>query len=235
MNNFRSTVLDPPITNDQPPQTYRPRRRRRYRDKRKKCPYCLFDLTDFDPKEQGPDCPLCRHAILEHLLTTPVHEFTRVQQWDLLANEMEYIWDGEHRDVDSYLFGMGQYYNPDYTDAKDRLGGMFAEKEALLRLVEEFLEAEGELDLLMIAHLNKIGVWRGDMARRLFAGHQWRRSARRLSLSVPSERERVEFQLGLIMATPWGAFGYPGEKGKTVAALEEILRKLSWDQENFGA
>lgn len=234
---FRSTLLVLPPSLDIPPKTQRSRRRRRW-EIRKTCPYCLTPLTDYDPtefKEMGYVCPLCRHPILDHLLTTPIYQMTRAQQWDLLDNEMEYIWNAEHFDVDSYLFGMGSYYNPDYGEAKERLFGMLEEKEALQRLREEFLLAEGELDLLMIAHLNKIKVWSGDMARRLFAGHRWRMTARRLSLTFPSERELAEFQLGLISATPWAVFKDPAEKEELVDLLAERLRKLSPGQSRWGA
>ena len=233
-----SGVLDPPSTINHPPKTERPMRHKRHRDRRKRCPYCLWDLTDYDPeeiKERGNLCPLCRHPILENLLSTPVYEFTRAQQWDLLANEMEYIWKAEHCDVDSYLVWMGPFYNPDYGEAKKRLYGMLTEKDAVVRLGEEFIEAEGELDLLIIAYLNKLCAWRGDMARRLFAGRQWRLTARRLSMTDFSEKEVAEFQLGFIQACPWGAYGSPDKKEKAVVHLEKMLEKFSWDQGNMGA
>ena len=148
---------------------------------------------------------------------------------------MLYLGDAEHLDVDTYIFGMGSYYNPDYGEAKEKLCGMFVEKEALERLQEEFIEAEGELDLLMIGHLNKIKVWRGDMARRLFAGRQWRLSARRLSLTQFSEKEVAGFQLGFIQVCPWGAYGSPDKKEKALVYLEKMLEKLTWDQGNIGA
>jgi hypothetical protein len=198
----------------------------------------LIDLTDYDPKEfeeLGYVCPLCRHPILDHLLTTPVYQFTRPQQWDLLANEMEYVWKAEHFDVDSYHFAMESTYNPDYGEAKERLFGMLEEKEALLGLREEFILAEGELDLLMIGHLNKLGVWRGDMARRLFLSHPWRMTARRLSITFPSERELAEFQLGLIKATPWAVFKNPAEKDELVEELEKRLERLSFGHSEWGA
>jgi hypothetical protein len=216
------------------PKKHRPQRRR-WREKRKTCPYCLIDLTDYDPKEfeeLGYVCPLCRHPILDHLLTTPVYQFTRPQQWDLLANEMEYVWKAEHF---SYHFAMESTYNPDYGEAKERLFGMLEEKEALLRLREEFILAEGELDLLMIGHLNKLGVWRGDMARRLFLSHPWRMTARRLSITFPSERELAEFQLGLIKATLWAVFKNPAEKDELVEELEKRLERLSFGQSEWGA
>ena len=233
-----SGVLDPPSTINQPPKTERPSRPKRHRDRRKRCPYCLWDLTDYDPEELkvlGNLCPLCRHAILENLLSTPVYEFTRTQQWDLLANEMEYIWKAEHCDVEAYIFAEGSYYNPDYGEAKERLYGMLAEKDAVVKLEEEFIEAEGEMDLLMVANLNKLQVWRGDMAGRLFAGHRWRLSARRLSMSVTDEKERVEFQLGFIQTCPWGAYGSPNKKEEAVVYLGKMLEKLSWDQGNMEA
>ncbi len=233
-----SGVLDPPSTINHPPKTERPMRHKRHRDRRKRCPYCLWDLTDYDPediKERGNLCPLCRHAILENLLSTPVYEFTRAQQWDLLANELEYIWKAEHCDVDSYSFWEGPFYNPDYGEAKKRLYGMLAEKDAVVRLEEEFIEAEGEMDLLIIAYLNKLAAWRGDMARRLFAGRQWRLSARRLSMTVFSEKELAGFQLGFILACPWGAYGSPDKKEKAVVHLEKMLENLTWDQGNMGA
>ena len=221
-----------------PPKTARPRRHKRHRDSRKRCPYCLWDLTDLDPEElkkRGNLCPLCRHAILENLMSTPVYKFTRSQQWDLLANDMEYIWQAERRDFDVYIYGMGSNYNPDYGEAKDGLYGMLVEKDAVVRLEKEFIEAEGELDLLIIAYLNKLAAWRGDMARRLFAGRQWRLSARRLSITHSSRREAAGFQLDFIQACPWGAFGSPAKKEETVVYLEKILEKLSWDQGNMGA
>jgi hypothetical protein len=234
MNHHPSfTVVDIPSTNDPPPKTYRTRRRRRIRDKRKRCPYCLWDLTDYDPedlKEKGYVCPLCRHAVLDHLLTCPVHEFTRAQQWDHLTNEMDYLWKAGHVDVDSYIEAMGEHYNPDYKDAKELLFSMLIEKDALLRLEEEFIEAQGEMDLLMIGHLNKIKIWKGNLAMRLFAGRPFRIAARRLSMTVPSERERVEFQWGYIQACPWGAFESPEEKEAVVVHLEKMLESLSWDQ-----
>ena len=233
-----SGVLEPPSTIKYPPKTARPMHQKHHRDRRKRCPYCLWDLTDYDSeelKELGNLCPLCRHAILENLLSTPVYEFTRSQQWDLLANEMEYIWKAEHRDVDTYIFGMGSFYNPDYGEAKERLYGMLAEKDAVMRLEEEFIEAEGELDLLIIAYLNKLSAWRGDMAGRLFAGRKWRLSARRLSMTHFSERELAGYQLDFIQASPWAAFGSPEKKEETVVYLEKILEKLTWDQGNMGA
>ncbi len=129
--NRRQGLLLKPVDLDlrtplnRPPLHPRYRRRRRW-EQRKICPYCLADLTDYDReefKELGYVCPLCRHTILDHLLTTPVYQFTSSQQWDLLANEMEFVWNAEYRDVDSYLFGMGSYYNPDYSEAKERLYG----------------------------------------------------------------------------------------------------------------
>ncbi len=235
MNPFRSNVLDPPASIDQPPKTERPERHRHYRDKRKKCPYCLFDLTDYDPKELGKVCPLCRHQILDHLITIPIYEFTRAQQWDHLANEMEYIWDGEQRDVNSYVETMGGFYNPDFSDAKERLLRMFLEKNAVQMLREEYLEATAEMDLLIVFSLEGFRGGKGEMARRLYAGRQWRFIARRLSMTVTNEREMAYFQMGLIQDTPWGCLGEPGEKEKLLAPLEERYRRLSWEQENLGA
>ncbi len=48
--------------------------------------------------------------------------------------------------------------------------GTLAEKDALHKLQEEFILAEGELDLLMIGFLNKLKVWRGGYGEAAFPG-----------------------------------------------------------------
>ena len=220
-----------------PPKNARPRRRRRYENRRKKCPYCLSDLSAMDPgkfEALGNVCPLCRHILLEPLLRVPLRLFTRPQQWDLLADELEYIWNWEYRDVSSYRYFMAEFRNDDYTDEKERLVLALVAKGEVLRFRKEFLESEGDLEDLIGNYLTTRKGGDGRLGLNLMGGRKWRNWAHVLSEGSPAKRELLRFQWEMLKATPWGAFGSPGCKDDIVGALEEELKGTSPDSGNEG-
>jgi len=201
------------------------RGRRRRRRSRIRCPYCLEDLTDLEltpPKH----CFLCRHDIPASTWGVPLHCLNRPQQWDLLAGEMDYQWNAEHYDVLSYLDTMGEYFNPDYSDAKHRLLGMLIDKAAVLALAEEFIEAEGELDALVAGYLRKREGREPYLAFLLMKGSKWRQWAFGLSAEAAGPLLVAEYQLDYVRNLPWGAYIRPAVYGNVLKYLEERLEKL---------
>lgn len=224
-----STIELPPIVRGPRIAPRRPRLRRAP-DPRPRCPYCL-ELFPPEILEKGKDlvCPLCRHPLVIDLLTTPVHRFSRRQQWVLLENEMEFIYQWGLRDLDIYLFSQGEFFNPDYVEAKDRLMALREDRDQVNRLVEEFMEAEGELDLLIIGYLEKKSHGWSGLGREILRGRPWRQKACALSREFTIGRPVLEFQLGLIKDLNCAVFGGWEGQGKVIRALE--ARMAEWDQD----
>lgn len=74
------------------------------------CHYCLETLSALEVKSlKRRTCPICRHSLLATLCGIPVHRLDRPQQWTLLANEMQYIWEWKFRLFRSYQEYFGQH------------------------------------------------------------------------------------------------------------------------------
>ena len=192
-----------------------------------RCPYCLEKLKNVqeDPSA-ATHCPICRHEIPLTIIGVPPHALNRPQEWDYLANEVRYRLRGERIDLDWYIFAMGEHYNPDYMDAKDRYMEMVFEKEALLRLKEEFLEAEGELETLIVQYLRKRLDGESELARILLTGGKWRQWARGLSAEGAGPRLVAEFQLDYVRHLFWGVYETLYQHKKTILYLKDRLDQL---------
>ena len=192
-----------------------------------RCPYCLEDLKDVGA-EPSPQtlCPICRHGIPVTLLGVALHCLNRPQQWDLLANELHYIWDWEYCDVSSYRDNFSGYWNPDHSENKDRLVLLLTARDAVLRLREEFLEAEGDLDPMITFYLERQHDGEGHLAADLRLGRKWRRRARALSGEGAGPREILEFQLAFVRTLHWGVFGNGDRKLRTIQWLENRLERM---------
>lgn len=160
------------------------------------------------------------------LLGTAPHCLNRPQTWDLLANEMGYLWDAEHLVLCSFREIIGMSYNKDYYDAKDHLSWALSAKASVLSLREEFLEAEGDLDVMITFYLEKKQGGGGNLAGSLRRGRKWRRRARALSGEGAGPRAIAEFQCGLVKTLNWGVFGSFEQKESTLLFLEDRLAKL---------
>lgn len=174
--------------------------------RRSTCPYCLEILTDLLEDSIGV-CPLCRHRSAPSLCRTPVHLFKRPQTWDLLANEMAYIWDWEFQLLESYQTSMSGYDSPSFEEARADFIHLGEAKDSVLRLREEFLEHPGDLEVLIAHYLENYPQGGGDLAKDLLKGKVWRDQARELSARGAGRSEILEFQIGFVAATSWGAFG----------------------------
>lgn len=238
MVSISSTVLLQPPVGFDPPDLIPPEPEGDRRRKRKKCPYCLLDLTDFTPEELrefNHQCPICFHKIFDPLISTPVHSFDRFQQWDFFANELEYIWDWEYwllRDYREFFNTYRhEYRTTQYSDAKDRFERLNDAKPRVLRLRDEFLEAEGELDLLIIGFLEKIPEKDGGLAWHLRRGRVWRTRAVGLSAASPSHRELLQFQFDLVKAASWAVYREDGVREFLLEKLEEAVKNCKGDWE----
>jgi len=224
-----------------PPRLFRPRksprkpRLVRAPDPRPRCPYCLefFPLEILENWKEGV-CPLCRHPLVVTLLTTPVHLYSRAQQWMLMANEMEFIWQWGRRDLDIYLFSQGEFYNPDYMEAKDRWMELYYAKEKVLGLREVFLEAEGEFDLLIAGYLERSRPRDGGLAREILQWRPWRGRARALTREYAGGRPVTEFQLGMVKALDCAVYGGWEGQGEVIRALEARMAEYGQDWEGLG-
>jgi hypothetical protein len=223
--------LDPPAV--------KPRQRDRFgswrpgEEGKSPCHYCLESLPRLE--EEGSElraCPICRHKILENLLGIPVHLFNRPQQWELLANELEYIWNWNYEIIKNYRnyfnLYLHAYRTEEYSEAKVSFENLNDSKFLVLSLREEFMEAEGELDILIAAYLEKVSKRRGyekwhnwgSLDEFLIRGRSWRERAKDLSREGAAKREITEFQLEMVRATSWGAFGSMAEKNKILSLVE---------------
>jgi len=192
-----------------------------------RCPYCLEKLNTLrEDSSAGIFCPLCRHNIPLTILGMPPHALNRAQEWDYLVNDLDYLLAGERNDVDSYIFAMGEYYNPDYMEAKDRFMRKLFEKHALVRLKEEFLEAEGEMETLMAQYLRHRGGEESGLGGLLLSGAKWRQWARGLSAEGAGPRLIAEFQLDYVRHLCWGVFATLRKYEETILYLKERLDQL---------
>jgi hypothetical protein len=227
MENDRSVVREPDGSPLHPPRAAG-RRRRRSRERRKKCPYCLLDLMEVEPAESSfleRMCPLCAHVLLDGLPATPLRQFTRIQKWDYLANEMEYIWDWEYRDLSSYRDTMGEFRNGDYTLEKDRLP--LAAKNEVLKRRGKFLRAGGDPETGILEYLKGRKTGDGRLGRNILRGQKWRDRARLLSEGSPTEKQLRRFRLGLVKAAPWSAFGNMADYFGMAEYLGKKLEEVS--------
>ncbi len=192
-----------------------------------RCPYCLENLQN-QPDTQSPQnlCHICRHEIPATIRGVPLHALSRPQQWDFLANEIRYLLVGQRRDVESYIFAMGEHYNPDYMEAKDLYMAKVFEKNALLGLREEFLEAEGNLETLMVQYLRNRINGESGLARLLLSGDKWRQWARGLSAEGAGPRLIAEFQLDYVSHLFWGAYESLWKHEATIFYLKGRLDHL---------
>jgi hypothetical protein len=216
-----------------------------WEDGSSRCPYCLEKLKNVQdgasPKGKPPlgppsgpvpglgptkTCPLCRHDIPPTLLGVPPHALNRAQQWDYHLNDMAYLLKAEHLDVESYIFAMGEFYNPDWKVAKDRFMQMLVERDSVVRLREEFLEAEGELETLIVQYLRKGSGGESGLAGLLLSGDKWRQWARGLSAEGAGPRLVAEFQLDYVRHLPWGAFESMHRQAESIRYLKERLEQL---------
>lgn len=147
-----------------------------------------------------------------------------------MACEMKTIWKDNHRDVMTYHNYQSQNWNPDFGEAKQRLINMLIDLEEVLRLRMKFMEAEGELDVLVAEYLKNKGWGRGNLGDRLILARPWRLRAMDLSREGGPVRSLAEFQLEYVKSLSWGVFGYSGDKGAIVAMLVKRLEKLSPSQ-----
>jgi hypothetical protein len=154
------------------------------------------------------------------------HALNRPQEWAYLDNDLEYRLRGERQDVESYIFAMGEHYNPDYKEAKDRLMEKVFERDALLRLREEFLEAEGDLQTLMVQYLRKKRKGESGLARLLLSGEKWRQWARGLSAEGAGPRLIAEFQLDYVKHLFWGVYESLRLYEETIHYLKDRLDQL---------
>ncbi len=204
-------------------------------DPRPRCPYCLeFFSSEILEDLKDKVCPLCRHPLVLNLITTPVHRFSRHQQWVLLDNEMEYIWQWGRRDLDIYLFSQGEFYNPDYMEAKERLMDLYYAKGAVKRLSEEFMEAEGEFDLLIVGYLEKSKHGGGGLGMELLRGRPWRQKAWALSQEFATGRQVTQYQLTMIKDLNCAVFGGWEGQGAVIRALEARMAEFDQDWEGIG-
>jgi len=192
-----------------------------------RCPYCLENFSPEILKTSKESfCPLCRHKVVFTLLSAPVHRFNRRQQWDYLANELGYILEWGRRDLDIYLFSQGEFYNPDYRGAKDRFVERCYAAQAVLRLREEFLEAEGELDHLIEGYLRKEKKVDGGLGAELLKGRTWRDKAKLLSAEEAPPRRITEFQLEMLSDLDCAVFGGLEEQKRAIRYLKARLEEL---------
>lgn len=221
-------ILDLPPDIREPKKSTRSPKRGLGEDGKSICPYCLEALSNMEAEPSlRRHCPICRHGIPITILGTAPHRLNRPQRWDLLAGEMEYIWNWEHRDIGSYREHMQEFYNPDYCDAKERLVIQLRAKMEVEKLREEFLEAEGELDALIAGYLQKNRNGGGGLAGSLLQGRKWRLRAEVLSAAGASPRPTAEFQLDYVQSLNWGAFGSWESKDAVIQSLERRLEKMN--------
>lgn len=187
---------------------------------RARCPYCL---EPFSPEmletQLKRACPLCRHQIPPSLLGIPVHLLNRPQRWDLLANEMDYIWNWEYelflkvRQKEFSSFTEFQYEKEDFEALCDGLHAAREQKEL-------FLREPGDMEDLLAQFLKyrEDSAWR--LPQDLEGGRKWREMAQDLSAEGAGFQEITWFQIQLIRSTSWGAFGREG------AAVKEAVLKM---------
>ena len=194
-----------------------------------RCPYCLEKLQTLQDDLSSaakPPCPICQHMIPRTILGVGPHAFNRAQQWDFLDNELDYLLKGKRRDVESYIFAMGEYYNPDFMEAKDHLMEMVMDRAALVRLREEFLESEEDLETLILQYLRKRRGDESGLAKLLLSGEKWRQWARGLSAEGAGPRLIVEFQLDYVKHLFWGVFESMRTYEDTIRYLKDRLDQL---------
>lgn len=148
---------------------------------------------------------------------------------------METIWKANHLNIMAYHNNPSEYWNPDYGEAKGRLLNMMIDKDEALRLRNKFMEAEGELDVLIAEYVKYKGRRQGNLGDLLIWERPWRKRALDLSREGAPARPLAEFQLEYVKSLSWGVFGYSGDKGAIMAMLEERLKKLSQGHCNWGA
>ena len=192
-----------------------------------RCPYCLEKLSTLhDDPSALPPCPICRHDIPSTIRGVPPHALNRAQQWDYLYNDMGYRLMGERWDVESYIFAMGEFYKPDYMDAKDRYMEKVFERDALGRIREEILEAEGDMETLILQYLRKRAGGESGLARLILSGGKWRQWARGLSAEGAGPRLIAEFQLDYVGNLFWGVFESMRLYKDTIRYLKDRLDQL---------
>lgn len=192
---------------------------------RSACHYCLEPLASVEVESRRA-CPVCCHIILTPCLGTAVHLFNRLQQWDLLANEMDYIWRWEYalfREVRHKPLGSlfeFEYEKQDFEALGDAKYEVLGRRDA-------FLDQPGDLEDLIGRYLDSMGYFDGHLAVDLARGRKWREMAKDLSAEGAGLAEITWFQVQLVKDTCWGAFGYyPEEKEKILRFLEGRADRL---------
>ncbi len=192
------------------------------------CHYCLEPLAQVEVDTRRLRvCPICRHSILTHLLGTHVHLFNRRQQWDLLANEMAYIWNWEYWLLKGFQSTMCGLPSDQYTEAKDEFVKLGDAKRDVLAQKEVFLGHPGDMEALIPQFLENYPEGGGNFAKDFLKSRKWRDLAKELSGECADKREILDFQIEMVKGTSWGAFGFDvSEKGKTLLLLEARLSRF---------
>lgn len=207
-----------------PPQRER-RKRKRFRDKRPKCPYCLESLGPLE--ETGfhyQTCPICRHEVPEILQSSPLHRFDKVQRWALIFHELNYIWNWEYYHLKSYKHLTGGGWGDEYSGAKEDFEDMNEAIRVIQGDPQAFLDCAEGPDTKIILSLERCKKG-GPLAQDLTRGIPWRKGALELSNREAGPFEITEFQWDYVTAAPWGAYGYEGvtEKKKVLQILEDRM------------
>jgi hypothetical protein len=133
---------------------------------------------------------------------------------------MEFIWQWRYALQSGYRELVLGHRSEEYSGGKEWLVHLLCAKGRLLASRERLLGLKGSLEGLLMGKLGRIPL-DGDLSQDLEAGARWRAKAAQLSRAGADAGAVVEFQLEMVKAASWGAYGSLEEKEKVLEYLRE--------------
>jgi hypothetical protein len=191
------------------------------------CHYCLepLPLIQFESADEYRVCPICRHRVLDAFLQTPVHLLTRAQQVEMFMGELNFI---KHLrfilDLSLERFEHASYENEnEKADFKEAWDFIVSQKEVVLAM-----DGPVEVDFCMVFLDYKKP--KSNLKVYLYQPRSFWFDAHVLSRSGNDPIRVNGFQLGLVKATNWAAYGYPHCEQMAVIGILKCRRQLAWDE-----
>jgi hypothetical protein len=188
------------------------------------CPFCLEPIPPeyLDPDRHYLVCSVCKRWILAELLRFPLTHYGRYEDMAHLCLEAVFIRHWQWVLMRNYKRLTDGGRDEDYRQGKGEFEALVAGVSFLLEQQTLFVMKEGEVDVLVYAFLENPPGRFGTLGRDMRAGREYRERARELLLSRAPLSAFTNFQIDLVTATSWGAYG-EREKDEVLARLRERL------------